>query len=183
MNYAYVLAIDPSGSYNEGKGTTGYCLMHCNTGVPCACGTIRAAAAPTKLGYWKAHIDLIDRYYKQSTPACALKIVLEDYLLYADKAVSQINSHMETSKLIGILQYHCELNKYPYAMQTASEVMMRWTDTILVYKNIIKQKNSRIYTDQNDKRLCVHERDAIRHAIHFSTFKNKEAQTHGGERT
>ena len=28
--YNYVLALDPSGNFHEGKGTTGYCLLDAN---------------------------------------------------------------------------------------------------------------------------------------------------------
>ena len=52
--------------------------------------------------YWYAHIKLLNRLCTKST-----MLVIEDYLLYGSKRDNQINSRMETPKLIGALQLHC----------------------------------------------------------------------------
>ena len=37
---------------------------------------------------------------------------MEDYMLYPNKAKSQVNSRMETPKLIGVIQLNCYSKRY-----------------------------------------------------------------------
>lgn len=167
-----VLAIDPSGSYFEGKGTTGWAIFNSETKQLVDYGSIRAADYETVGLYYKAVGSLIKP---------KMKVVIEEYLLYANKAQQQINSKMETSKLIGYLQMRCYELGNTYTMQLAGEVVKRWADHILVHKGIIKQANGKLRNlyyalgrISND-----HERDAMRHAIHYITFKLKKEQNNG----
>lgn len=162
-----VLAIDPSGSYYEGKGTTGWALFDANTRALLDYGSIRASDYKTVNEYYQAVSKLIKP---------KMKVVIEEFLLYASKAKQQINSKMETSKLIGYLQMYCFSHSIPYTMQLAGEVVRRWADNILVHKGIIKQASGKLRNMYyalgritND-----HERDAMRHAMHYITFKLKK---------
>lgn len=172
MSYEFILALDPSGSFNEGKGTTGYCILEITADRITITGNILAKNYLKIESYWQAHINLIDKYRKKYGKR--LIIVMEDYILYKHKAQSQTNSRMETSKLISIIQYHCFIYNISYHMQLAAEVKNRWSDEILHYKGyLIKHKNklvlphSQIYVDHHCK-------DAIRHAVHYGTFKIKK---------
>lgn len=171
MNYRYVLAIDPSGSFHEGKGTTGWCLMDTIENIIIRSDFISAEDYSMMEGYWDAHLKLLSTYarnYKQQ-----LVVVIEDYLLYATKSDVQINSRMETCKLIGAMQHHCWKTGIRYFMQTASLVKSRWTDEILCHKKyLVKQKVG--YALSNGKTLNKHCKDSIRHAVHFATFKNEK---------
>lgn len=91
---------------------------------------------------------------------------MEDYILYKQKAMGQVNSRMETPKLIGIIQQWCYTNDVPYVTQLANEVKSRWSDSILEWKGIIKRKGNRYVLNE-------HIRDSIRHAVHYATFKNR----------
>jgi hypothetical protein len=162
-----VLAIDPSGSYFEGKGTTGWAIIDSETKKLVNYGSVRAADYSTVNFYYQAVGALIKPN---------MKVVIEEYLLYANKAKQQINSKMETSKLIGYLQMRCYELNVQYSMQLAGEVVKRWADHILVHKGIIKQANGKLRNlyyalgrITND-----HERDAMRHAMHYITFKLKK---------
>jgi hypothetical protein len=172
MNYEFLLAIDPSGSYHEGKGTTGWCTFNCKDNAVSIADGIHAQGFDSMTGYWDAHLQLIARFnskYKHK-----LCVVMEDYVLYQHKAASQINSHMETSKLIGVLQHYCWEHEIPYAMQLASEVKNRWADEILHHNRyIVLQGNHYVLPNNTKTRLDKHCRDAIRHAVHFANFKNK----------
>lgn len=171
MIYKYILAVDPSGSYNEGKGTTGWCLLGAQTKNIIKFGSINAKDYPTQQHYWDAHLSLINELPEQC--AGSVKVVLEDYLLYANKAVQQTNSRMETSQLLGILKHHVQSKDLPCLIQTASEVKSRWADRILLHKGIIKQKGN-IYIHPITKEILNrHVRDAVRHAVHVAMFKNK----------
>lgn len=171
MNYAFVLALDPSGSFHEGKGTTGWAIMECAAMKITKCGNIRAVHYDTKEIYWQAHLALLETYYKKYGKR--LFLVIEDYILYESKVQCQINSHMETSKLIGIMQHYCWNKGIPYGMQLAAEVKKRWTNEILHYKQYIAYQQKRIILPNNKDYVDKHCMDAIRHAVHFATFKNK----------
>lgn len=162
-----VLAIDPSGSYYEGKGTTGWAIFESETRTLLDYGSIRAADYATVNEYYQAVSNLIKP---------KMKIVIEEFLLYASKAKQQINSKMETSKLIGYLQMYCFTKGVPYTMQLAGEVVRRWSDPILVHKGIIKQASGRLRNIYYalGKITNDHERDAMRHAMHYITFKLKK---------
>lgn len=166
-NYDYILAFDPSGNYNEGKGTTGYCIFDTHKNVIVTVGYLSASQFDSMEAYWKAHINLLLDTIKEYK---SVLVVIEDYLLYAHKKDNQINSRFETSKLIGTLQYTCFVNDIDYIMQTAAEVKNRWADDILVHKGyVLKSGNGlKLITGQHINR---HIKDAIRHAVHAATFK------------
>ena len=170
MNYDFVLALDPSGAYTEGKGTTGWCVLESAAKKITKGGSLTAISYPAKESYWEAHVRLIDRFYGQYDKR--LIVVIEDYLLYENKAGSQINSRMETCKLIGILQHHCFINHIPYTMQLAGEVKNRWTNDILAHKKYITYKQRTLILPATKEPLNRHSIDAVRHAVHFDTFKN-----------
>lgn len=160
------------GAFNEGKGTTGFSVFHAPDKQFIKLGTIKATDYQFAEQYWDAHLNLLtelifskrgQRLNKQNKTI----VVIEDYLLYAQKAESQINSRMETCKLIGIIQHWCYKHNIPYCMQPASLVKSRWTDNILHYKGYLKKKGERY-------EVCEHTRDSMRHAAHFATFRNGE---------
>lgn len=172
-HYETILALDPSGSYKEGKGTTGWCILNDNNQI-LEQGAISATDYSTCQLYWKEHERLIKRFKKQYPNGV---VVFEDYLLYANKAKQQINSRMETPQLLGILKYIMDIEHIPYVIQGAYEVKRRWSESILVWKGILVQRNRHYYIcNVNNTYALVnqHTRDAIKHAVHFNTFKNKE---------
>lgn len=172
MQYKFILALDPSGSYFEGKGTTGWCVYNADINCISLAGFIEARRFNTRLGYWDSHLALLQKYHERYKDN--LHIVIEDYRLYASRADSQINSCMETCKLIGILQYYCEANNISYNMQLAAAVKTRWTDEILLHKGLIVHKNKKYTLPDRKTIVNKHACDAIRHAVHYATFKNKE---------
>lgn len=172
MSYKFILGLDPSGNFYEGKGTTGWCIFNTLDNRVIKAGSISAKDFENQEEYWFAHMNLItdiNKKYKKK-----LIIVMEDYMLYASKAKDQINSKMETPKLIGILQLHCYSNNIPYVMQTASEVKKRWTNVILHYKGYIKEYKRGYVIPGTKEKIDRHCLDSIRHAVHYATFKNKE---------
>lgn len=172
MNYKFILALDPSGNYTEGKGTTGWCVFNALDDKVIKAGSISASDFTTKECYWQAHLDLISKMQKQYKSN--LIVVIEDYLLYASKAKDQINSRMETPKLIGIVQLFCYGKGIPYWMQNASEVKLRWENKILHYKGYIIEYKRGYAIPQTKDKIDRHCLDSIRHAVHYANFKNKE---------
>lgn len=159
-----ILAIDPSGNFNEGKGTTGWALFTEDRKI-ISCGQILAENFDTKFDYWNAIIWLPKHLDVDVT-------VIEDFLLYESRAKSQINSRFETPKIIGLLEYTLWANEKQYALQRAVDVKNRWTDEILVKNGVIQKKGNKYYA--GGVLTSGHIRDAIRHGMHYITYKLKE---------
>ena len=172
-NFSHILAIDPSGNFEEGKGTTGMCLFDAEENKILALKNITASDFTSKEDYWQEHINAINRVIMNPKYRKTI-IVIEDFMLDPKRALQQSHSRMETPKLIGIIQLHCSTHNIPYAMQRPTDVKNRWADYILEYKKyIVKYRNTYVLPDTN-KSISRHCKDAIRHAVHYSTFKNKE---------
>ena len=169
--YKYVLAFDPSGSFYEGKGTTGWCIMDTKTKEVLIVGAIKATDFSVPEEYWGAHLELI-RTAKKTYKSLAVSV--EDYLLYQDKAISQVNSRFETVQLIGIIKYYCYTNNICIRLRPAVIVKKRWTNEVLLYHNTVHMRKRKYYVKCRSEALLTHELDAIRHAIHYSYFENKE---------
>lgn len=165
--YNYILAIDPSGNFNEGKGTTGWVLLH--KGKLKEVGTISAKDYKTAEAYWDAHVKLITKLNKKHAN---MTVVIEDYILYKNRAYNQINSRLETPRLIGVILHTCYNLNQSYVLQLAAAVKHRWSDEVLIKSKIMKRKNHE-HIDSGIQLEPVHIRDAFRHAMHFETLYNK----------
>ena len=170
--YEYILAFDPSGNFKEGKGTTGWVLMNAKEKLV-ARGYISAEDYKCSEEYWNAIIDLIR--YNHRKYGANLIVVIEDYILYRERSLNQTNSKMETSRLIGAMQYTCWKLKQDYTMQLAASVKDRWSDELLLREQIIyRDRNNLIHTESNLSLGLSHTRDAFRHAIHFAVCRNED---------
>lgn len=165
-NARYVLAMDPSGSYKEGLGTTGWCLYDQQTKKIVKFGYLYAGNFDCQFQYWDAHIKLID-----SMTGYHPDIVIEDYLLYGTRADAQINSRLETPQLLGIIKYETWKRGMFIYIQTAMQVKTRWDDNVLVHKGLIRKEKNSYYI--GEMLLSNHIKDSIRHAIHYSTYNSK----------
>ena len=169
--HKYIIAIDPSGNFSEGKGTTGICVLKGTLPVKVVhTEFIQAKDYNTVEQYWEAHIVALLKLTKRYKDVIW---VIEDYLLYKTKAENQINSRMETPKLIGIIQYTAFMEHIPVHFQTASEVKTRWSDDILIHKNILYVHKNKTYVSGLSSAINKHIKDSIRHGVHYCTFKNK----------
>ena len=116
--------------------------------------------------YWDKHLRLID-----SLAGYHPNVVIEDYLLYGDRAEAQINSRLETPQLIGVIKYECWKRGLMIDTQTAMQVKTRWTDDILENKQLISRSGR--YSYIGPTRISDHIKDSVRHAIHFATYTSK----------
>ena len=165
-NSRYILALDPSGSYKEGLGTTGWCLIDQDTKKIIKFGYIYAGDYSCQFKYWEAHIDLID-----SLTGYHPDVVIEDYLLYGDRVTAQINSRLETPQLLGIIKYECYKRGLFIYIQTALQVKIRWNDDILIKKGFINKKGNKYRI--GSVTVSDHIRDSIRHGVHYMTYNSK----------
>ena len=171
MNYKNIIAIDPSGNFEEGKGTTGTCIFDCVNNKITALRDISAKNYKTKEEYWQAHIDYLTTALETFKDSM---VVIEDFTLDPRRAMQQSHSKMETPKIIGILQLFCQQHQIEYRMQRAVEVKNRWADHILEFKNYIEKRNRMYYLPYAKNPMSRHCKDAIRHAVHCATFYNDE---------
>ena len=169
--YRYTMGIDPSGAFHEGKGTTGWCIMDNRTNKLLRVGTISAKNYDTDIEYWDAHIEKIAWAHKHYR---SLAISVEDYILYKNHAMAQVNSQLETVQLLGIIKYFCHEENLEIFIRPAVAVKKRWSDEILLFKGIIEKVGTHFAVPDSKQYICEHERDSIRHAMHFNTFENKE---------
>jgi hypothetical protein len=168
--YRYILAFDPSGSFNEGKGTTGWVLMDSDERL-LERGYISAEQYNCPEAYWNNHIVVLEKYWKRYQGN--LIVVIEDYVLYRDRSDSQTNSQMETCRLIGVLLWKCWQLRQPYTLQLASMVKNRWSDELLFREGIIYRDGRNIIHRQSGISLgLIHTRDAFRHAQHYAVCRN-----------
>lgn len=170
--YNYILAFDPSGSFHEGKGTTGWVFMDANERL-LERGYIPAKDYRCPEEYWNAHLDVIKKYYRRHKGE--LIVVIEDYVLYRDRSDSQTNSQMETCRLLGVLLWQCWKLEQPYTLQLAATVKNRWSDELLLREGIIhKEGRNLIHTQSGLSLGLIHTRDAFRHAQHYAVCRNNK---------
>lgn len=175
MKYKHILAIDPSGSYNEGNGTTGWVVMNYKEQL-IAVGTIKACDYSSPEAFWNAHIELIKFNHRKYTTG-GFMVIMEDYVLYADRAKNQTNSQMETCRLLGIMQWACWKMHQPYTLQLAAAVKTRWNDDLLFREHILtRHRDSVFHTESGIELKTPHVKDALRHALHYVICKNENRQ-------
>lgn len=169
----WLLSLDPSGNFNEGKGVTGWCLFIDNKLKDA--GQIYADKHTTQLSYWAHVISLITVLNRNEIKlGDTLTVICEDYRLYGDKAEAQINSNLETPQLIGAIKYVCWSYAIPLHLQMAHEVKTRWSDSVLKNTGLLIRKGKSWYA--NDILIEHHSKDAYRHGLHYITFKESVKQ-------
>lgn len=172
MRAKYIIGIDPSGAFNEGKGTTGLAVLNTYTNEIAYTGWIAAVNFPTLEAYFDAHIewlaDCVQRYQD-------VVVSIEDYILYADHATAHTNTHLETSQLLGLIKWWCYKNNIVYTIRPAAAVKSRFTNNILKREGyIFEAAGGKLFTKvRKSNNLSNHELDAIRHAAYCYKFELK----------
>lgn len=170
-----VLGVDPSGEFDKGKGTTGLAIVDDSEGKPLLIHhvVVKASDHETSMKYWEAV------YIKIASLTMLYTIddvVIEDYILYGSSAKAQINSGMETSKLIGMLTFNLIMQHgIKVYLNIAANVKNRWTNEILEHEQIIVMHKGRAWDGQN-RPINPHALDAVRHATHGIFFLVKKGK-------
>jgi hypothetical protein len=86
-------------------------------------------------------------------------------------ASTQANSILETPQLIGILKLTAHSLKIPNQIYFAKDVKTRWSDDVLVNKGLLVPQGDRLLF--NGRPTVTHERDALRHLMHFIRYGGK----------
>lgn len=158
-----VLSFDPSGNYNEGKGTTGFAIS-LDGNLPHELGDIAAANFKIRPAYWFAHRELIERTMPDYC-------VIESYRLFGHKAKEQTGSSLETPQLIGYMEMVCYEFGIPVIYQDPS-TKTRHKDEILVNMGVIEKRGTKHY--YRGEMTNLHKRDALRHNLYFCKYGRKK---------
>lgn len=164
-----IIALDPSGNWNEGKGTTGICYMD-EFGNIINVDELSASKYESPEAYWNAHIVILQRMQQEVS---SMETIIEGFRLYATKKNEQVNSQFETPQLIGVIRHWHYTTDTPLKITYATEVKIRWSDDILERTGYIYKKNGRRYLTATDQLLNNHKTDALRHALHYYRYGRK----------
>lgn len=160
MRYIFV---DPSGSFNEGKGHTGIaCISDMNWDTL----TIESISA--------SHYSSRHEYWKAIASSIVSRITLDTYVIIESFMIRNvgyvIGKMPETIQLIGYLSFILEEYGIPYTFQTPSQAKSRFKDTMLpTFIPNLTHKSNRYYL--NNKIINDHVRDALKHLLYFNTYK------------
>lgn len=163
--YRYILGVDPSGNWHEGRGITGFALYDSEEDKILWVDDLKAKDFPTDVAYWYEHFKYIKAKAAEYED---LLVSIEDYILYSGaRQVAQTWSHLETPQLIGFLKVVLWFANIPYVFRTASVAKRMYPEEKLVRLGYISSKlrGKSTWYFLGDKPLLTHHRDAIKHAI------------------
>lgn len=161
-----ILAIDPSGEFTKGKGTTGFCLYDVEKGS--------FELFEIKANDYESRASYFYGICMTATTKGVKTIIVEDYFLYNNAKISansQTNSLLETPRLLGALEYEAH-NTYTDIVFQRANIKTRFTDEILVKMGLLEKRGNKYYA--NGKPTNDHQRDALRHALYYVKFGKKE---------
>ena len=169
MSYIrYVIGVDPSGAYDEGKGTTGLAVYDRQDNKIVSIATVSATDYDCIESYFWANLERIVGMSERFYPSV---IMIEDFLVYSTHATTFTNSRMETCQLIGFLKAELYSITKQYYLEPASAVKTRWTNKILAHSGYVEAIGASCYHELiKERALYTHELDAIRHAVHCGRF-------------
>lgn len=162
-----IMAIDPSGNFEEGKGHTGLAYMFGNWDTV-SVASINAKDFKSRVLYWDAILDRIKDLLKRREEGDTIHIVIEKYVTRSNGFTTGKVS--ETAMLMGLIIYTCETNNIPYTMQSPSQAKTRYSDAALCKLfTHMEIKGNRYYLNTN----CTndHERDALRHLAFYKNYR------------
>lgn len=161
-----ILAIDPSGNFEEGKGHTGLAWSY-DSWERVNVISINAKNFERRVDYWNAVVNYIYDLREKKLDGHDVHVVMEKYVTRSNGFTTGKVS--ETAMLIGVLTYLCEMHNIPYTMQSPSQAKTRYSDELLckVYPALEKRGNRYYLGD-----LCTndHERDALRHLAFYKNY-------------
>ena len=180
----YVLGIDPSGNFNEGKGHTGFAVFDRQTNTIKETWTLAAKDFASAEQYFQAHWVAIMQAFQQYNGwvDCSnglgekyhesMVVSIEDFILYQASAKDLINSQLETPQLLGYLKMMFYEHSITWYIRPAVRVKKRWHETILEHEGYIQKYKTKSYKlEHGDHALATHELDAIKHAVHCGLFE------------
>lgn len=159
-----ILAIDPSGNFEEGKGKTGFAMLFLDKKKDESTikfGTIKAENFERRVDYW-FDVAVLIAVEKPDV------LVVEDYRLYntaTTGAAVQSFSKMETPRLLGVIEQTALFNGVENVVwQMANQTKPYSDDKLLKLGVLTKEKGRYKY---NGVQVNDHERSALRHLLKY----------------
>lgn len=160
-----IMFVDPSGSFNEGKGHTGICTINYNIDKneldfdSMNVVSIAANNFKTRHDYWEAvitHANFIDL------------VIIESFMIRTQGFL--MGKMPETIQFIGAFSYVLESKHIMYVLQTPTQAKSRFKDEALprYIPHLELRPNGRYYF--NGGQINDHIRDAMKHLLYFNKY-------------
>ena len=162
MRYIFV---DPSGSFNEGKGHTGIAIIEDNDWDTLKYKSIAAKDYENRHKYWMAIMEEIGDNIYDPTEG---KVIIESFTIRTQGFL--MGKMPETIQFIGALEFILEEVGVEYILQTPTQAKSRFKDDDLhrYIPGFEKRTNGRYYL--NGKQVNDHIRDALKHLLYFMKY-------------
>lgn len=162
MKYIF---IDPSGSFNEGKGHTGIASITNDDWNTLETISLSAKDYTSRHLYWDAILKIILSKHKTTDDV----VIIESFMIRTQGFL--MGKMPETIQLIGMLSWELEKHNIPYALQTPTQAKSRFKDDDLprYIPDFEKRLNGRYYL--NGKQVNDHVRDALKHLLYFMKYR------------
>lgn len=159
------IAVDPSGSFNEGKGHTGISIVEDWNWDTLRTVSYNAKSYTNRHTYWKTIIDA-------ATTKCKdVVVIIESFVVRSNGFL--VGKMPETSLLIGALVWELERLGIPYVFQSPSQAKVRFKDDLLpryIPQIEMKIKSDKAYYYLNGVITNDHERDSLKHLLYFMKY-------------
>ena len=158
--------VDPSGSFNEGKGHTGIATIEDSDWDTLKYKSIAAKDYKNRHAYWTAIIDEIGDNLSDSTGG---KVIIESFMIRTQGFL--MGKMPETIQFIGALEFVLEEADIEYSLQTPTQAKSRFKDDDLprYIPGFEKRTNGRYYL--NGKQVNDHIRDALKHLLYYMKYR------------
>ena len=162
MKYVFV---DPSGSFNEGKGHTGIASIEDDDWSSLKYKSIAAKDYSTRHDYWW---KIMESIAEEDTPK-NLNVIIESFMIRTQGFL--MGKMPETIQFIGALEFVLETADVEYSLQTPTQAKSRFKDDDLprYIPGFEKRDNGRYYL--NGKQVNDHIRDALKHLLYFIKYR------------
>lgn len=164
------VAIDPSGSFNEGSGHTGITFIKdwdWNTLMTCS---ISANKFSDRHLYWDALI-------RQVTCTNPDVVIIESFVIRANGFL--VGKMPETLLFIGALIWELEQLNIKYVFQSPTQAKTRFKDEHLgryIPNYEVKEISGKKYYYLNGNRINDHTRDSLKHLLYYKKYNLKDAE-------
>lgn len=159
------IVIDPSGSYNEGKGHTGITTIIDEDWDSLEVKSLAAKDYLNRRDYWSATI----KYIVDESRKGPIEVIIESFMIRSSGFL--MGKMPETILFIGAIEYVCELNGIKYSTQAPTTAKSRFKDELLgmYIPKFEYRANGRYYL--NDKQINDHIRDSLKHLLYYFKYK------------
>lgn len=160
------VVVDPSGSFDEGKGHTGIVILEDDNWDTLKTGSVAANMFTTRFKYWTFMMEYIAKQCTSDTI-----VIIESFMIRNNGFL--IGKMPETIRFIGALEYFLESKGIKYTFQMPTQAKSRFKDDLLCryIPTFEKRENGRYYL--NNKMVNDHVRDALKHLLYFKKYKEK----------